>query len=147
MNGEQRINVPPSLSLQSINKKQIHLDADMPKFIVWFSEFSVCRKAVGCRVLQAPCPAPPRTPTGHVAGAAPSGLTCPVPRPVSVQDVKYPEYLDIRPYMSQPNGEPIIYVLYAVLVHTGFNCHAGHYFCYIKVSWVGCARVSRCSVL
>lgn len=36
--------------------------------------------------------------------------------------------------MSQPNGEPIIYVLYAVLVHTGFNCHAGHYFCYIKVS-------------
>lgn len=51
--------------------------------------------------------------------------------------MKYPEYLDIRPYMSQPNGEPIIYVLYAVLVHTGFNCHAGHYFCYIKVScWV-----------
>lgn len=26
------------------------------------------------------------------------------------KDVKYPEYLDIRPYMSQPNGEPIIYV-------------------------------------
>lgn len=50
------------------------------------------------------------------------------------KDVKYPEYLDIRPYMSQPTGEPIIYVLYAVLVHTGFNCHAGHYFCYIKAS-------------
>ncbi|XP_048223383.1 ubiquitin carboxyl-terminal hydrolase 42 isoform X2 [Perognathus longimembris pacificus] len=50
------------------------------------------------------------------------------------KDVKYPEYLDIRPYMSQPSGEPIIYVLYAVLVHTGFNCHAGHYFCYIKAS-------------
>ncbi|XP_028913255.1 ubiquitin carboxyl-terminal hydrolase 42 isoform X2 [Ornithorhynchus anatinus] len=50
------------------------------------------------------------------------------------KDVKYPEYLDIRPYMSQPNGEPIIYVLYAVLVHTGFSCHAGHYFCYIKAS-------------
>ncbi|XP_045142057.1 ubiquitin carboxyl-terminal hydrolase 42 [Echinops telfairi] len=50
------------------------------------------------------------------------------------KEVKYPEYLDIRPYMSQPNGEPIIYVLYAVLVHTGFNCHAGHYFCYIKAS-------------
>lgn len=39
--------------------------------------------------------------------------------------------------MSQPNGEPIIYVLYAVLVHTGFNCHAGLYFCYIKVSRAG----------
>ncbi|KAM9097467.1 ubiquitin carboxyl-terminal hydrolase 42 isoform X1 [Sarcophilus harrisii] len=50
------------------------------------------------------------------------------------KDVKYPEYLDIRPYMSQPNGEPIIYVLYAVLVHTGFSCHAGHYYCYIKAS-------------
>ncbi|XP_054849380.1 ubiquitin carboxyl-terminal hydrolase 42 [Eublepharis macularius] len=50
------------------------------------------------------------------------------------KEVKYLEYLDIRPYMSQPNGEPIIYVLYAVLVHTGFSCHAGHYYCYIKAS-------------
>ncbi|XP_058013560.1 ubiquitin carboxyl-terminal hydrolase 42 isoform X1 [Ahaetulla prasina] len=50
------------------------------------------------------------------------------------KEVKYPEYLDIRPYMSQPNGEPIIYALYAVLVHTGFSCHAGHYYCYIKAS-------------
>ncbi|KAL6036796.1 hypothetical protein STEG23_005448 [Scotinomys teguina] len=50
------------------------------------------------------------------------------------KDVKYPEYLDIRPYMSQTNGDPLVYVLYAVLVHTGFNCHAGHYFCYIKAS-------------
>ncbi|XP_013375952.1 PREDICTED: ubiquitin carboxyl-terminal hydrolase 42-like [Chinchilla lanigera] len=50
------------------------------------------------------------------------------------KDVKYPEYLDIRPYMSQPNGEPITYVLYAVLVHTGSNCRVGHYFCYIKAS-------------
>ncbi|KAM6156398.1 ubiquitin carboxyl-terminal hydrolase 42-like [Erethizon dorsatum] len=50
------------------------------------------------------------------------------------EDVKYPEYLDIQPYLSQQNGEPIIYVLYAVLVHTGYSCHAGHYFCYIKAS-------------
>ncbi|KAJ7305864.1 hypothetical protein JRQ81_010230 [Phrynocephalus forsythii] len=50
------------------------------------------------------------------------------------KEVKYPEYLDIRPYMSQPNGESIIYALYAVLVHTGFSCHAGHYYCYIKAS-------------
>ncbi|XP_025020496.1 ubiquitin carboxyl-terminal hydrolase 42 isoform X1 [Python bivittatus] len=50
------------------------------------------------------------------------------------KEVKYPEYLDVRPYMSQPNGEPIIYALYAVLVHTGFSCHAGHYYCYIKAS-------------
>uniref|UniRef100_H3ATB2 ubiquitinyl hydrolase 1 n=1 Tax=Latimeria chalumnae TaxID=7897 RepID=H3ATB2_LATCH len=50
------------------------------------------------------------------------------------KDVRYPEYLDIRPYMSQSNGEPVIYVLYAVLVHSGFSCHAGHYYCYIKAS-------------
>ncbi|XP_023136194.1 ubiquitin carboxyl-terminal hydrolase 42 isoform X1 [Amphiprion ocellaris] len=50
------------------------------------------------------------------------------------KDVKYPEYLDLRPFMSQSQGEPQLYGLYAVLVHSGFNCHAGHYFCYIKAS-------------
>lgn len=35
--------------------------------------------------------------------------------------------------MSQSQGEPQVYGLYAVLVHSGFSCHAGHYFCYIKV--------------
>uniref|UniRef100_A0A3P8TJU0 Ubiquitin specific peptidase 42 n=1 Tax=Amphiprion percula TaxID=161767 RepID=A0A3P8TJU0_AMPPE len=49
------------------------------------------------------------------------------------KDVKYPEYLDLRPFMSQSQGEPQLYRLYAVLVHSGFSCHAGHYFCYIKV--------------
>uniref|UniRef100_F7CSJ3 Ubiquitin-specific peptidase 42 n=1 Tax=Xenopus tropicalis TaxID=8364 RepID=F7CSJ3_XENTR len=46
--------------------------------------------------------------------------------------IKYPEYLDLRPYTSDPNGEPVIYVLYAVLIHTGFSCHGGHYYCYVK---------------
>ncbi|NXU58521.1 UBP42 hydrolase, partial [Turnix velox] len=48
------------------------------------------------------------------------------------KDVKYPEYLDLRAYMSQSTGEPLIYALYAVLVHSGFNCNAGHYLCFIK---------------
>ncbi|KAM9556254.1 uncharacterized protein ACIB01_007998 isoform 3-T3 [Guaruba guarouba] len=48
------------------------------------------------------------------------------------KDVKYPEYLDLRAYMSQSMGEPLIYALYAVLVHSGFNCNAGHYICFIK---------------
>ncbi|PKU43250.1 ubiquitin carboxyl-terminal hydrolase 42 [Limosa lapponica baueri] len=48
------------------------------------------------------------------------------------KDVKYPEYLDLRAYMSQSMGEPLIYALYAVLVHSGFNCNAGHYLCFIK---------------
>nr|XP_020471519.1 ubiquitin carboxyl-terminal hydrolase 42 isoform X2 [Monopterus albus] len=50
------------------------------------------------------------------------------------KDVKYLEYLDLRPFMSQSQGEPQFYGLYAVLVHSGFSCHAGHYFCYIKAS-------------
>ncbi|XP_010595216.1 ubiquitin carboxyl-terminal hydrolase 36 isoform X1 [Loxodonta africana] len=50
------------------------------------------------------------------------------------KDVGYPEFLNIRPYMSQSNGEPVMYGLYAVLVHSGYSCHAGHYYCYVKVS-------------
>lgn len=49
------------------------------------------------------------------------------------QDVGYPEFLNIRPYMSQSSGEPVTYGLYAVLVHSGHSCHAGHYYCYVKV--------------
>ncbi|KAJ8793056.1 hypothetical protein J1605_003733 [Eschrichtius robustus] len=50
------------------------------------------------------------------------------------KDVGYPEFLNIRPYMSQSNGEPVMYGLYAVLVHSGYSCHAGHYYCYVKAS-------------
>uniref|UniRef100_A0A3P9HP57 ubiquitinyl hydrolase 1 n=1 Tax=Oryzias latipes TaxID=8090 RepID=A0A3P9HP57_ORYLA len=50
------------------------------------------------------------------------------------KDVGYPEFLNIRPYMSQSSGDPVMYGLYAVLVHSGYSCHAGHYYCYIKAS-------------
>ncbi|CAB1313139.1 unnamed protein product [Coregonus sp. 'balchen'] len=50
------------------------------------------------------------------------------------KDVRYSECLDLRPFMSQSHGEPQVYVLYAVLVHSGFSCHAGHYYCYVKAS-------------
>ncbi|XP_061702915.1 ubiquitin carboxyl-terminal hydrolase 36 [Syngnathoides biaculeatus] len=50
------------------------------------------------------------------------------------KDVGYPECLDIRPYMSQSSGDPVMYGLYAVLVHSGYSCHAGHYYCYVKAS-------------
>ncbi|GAB0202217.1 hypothetical protein GRJ2_002687300 [Grus japonensis] len=46
--------------------------------------------------------------------------------------VKYPEYLDLRPYMSEAAGEPLLYSLYAVVVHSGVSCGSGHYFCYAK---------------
>uniref|UniRef100_A0A8D2DEP5 ubiquitinyl hydrolase 1 n=1 Tax=Sciurus vulgaris TaxID=55149 RepID=A0A8D2DEP5_SCIVU len=50
------------------------------------------------------------------------------------KDVGYPEFLNIRPYMSQSSGDPVMYGLYAVLVHSGHSCHAGHYYCYVKAS-------------
>ncbi|XP_064789550.1 ubiquitin carboxyl-terminal hydrolase 42-like isoform X1 [Oncorhynchus masou masou] len=50
------------------------------------------------------------------------------------KDVRYAECLDLRPFMSQSHGEPQVYALYAVLVHSGFSCHAGHYYCYVKAS-------------
>ncbi|XP_065591713.1 ubiquitin carboxyl-terminal hydrolase 36 [Cyrtonyx montezumae] len=50
------------------------------------------------------------------------------------KDVRYPEFLNIRPYMSQNNGDPVMYGLYAVLVHSGYSCHGGHYYCYVKAS-------------
>ncbi|KAJ7989826.1 hypothetical protein DPEC_G00308520 [Dallia pectoralis] len=50
------------------------------------------------------------------------------------KDVNYPEFLNIRPYMSQSTGDPVMYGLYAVLVHSGYSCHAGHYYCYVKAS-------------
>uniref|UniRef100_A0A803VUK2 Ubiquitin carboxyl-terminal hydrolase n=1 Tax=Ficedula albicollis TaxID=59894 RepID=A0A803VUK2_FICAL len=49
------------------------------------------------------------------------------------QVVEYPECLDLRPYMSDPDREPLLYSLYAVVVHSGHTCLGGHFFCYIKV--------------
>uniref|UniRef100_A0A8C5R236 USP domain-containing protein n=1 Tax=Leptobrachium leishanense TaxID=445787 RepID=A0A8C5R236_9ANUR len=51
-----------------------------------------------------------------------------------LQHVVYPEHLNLRPYMSQNTGEPVMYSLYAVLVHAGSSCNSGQYYCYIKAS-------------
>ncbi|NWI93607.1 UBP42 hydrolase, partial [Pitta sordida] len=48
--------------------------------------------------------------------------------------VEYPEYLDLRPYMSNTAGEPLLYSLYAIVVHSGDTCLDGHFFCYTKAS-------------
>ncbi|CAM9919842.1 unnamed protein product [Lampetra fluviatilis] len=50
------------------------------------------------------------------------------------KDVSYPERLNLRPFMSVPNGASLHYSLYAVLVHSGYSCYAGHYYCYVKAS-------------
>ncbi|KAK1334697.1 hypothetical protein QTO34_004263 [Cnephaeus nilssonii] len=51
------------------------------------------------------------------------------------RDVRYPEHLDLRPYLSQGRrAGPLLYRLYAVLVHSGRTCHSGHYFCYVRTA-------------
>ncbi|VTJ90217.1 Hypothetical predicted protein [Marmota monax] len=48
------------------------------------------------------------------------------------EHVHYPECLDMQPYMSQQGRGPLVYTLYAVLVHAGVSCHSGHYYRYVK---------------
>ncbi|XP_032932940.1 ubiquitin carboxyl-terminal hydrolase 17-like [Catharus ustulatus] len=48
--------------------------------------------------------------------------------------VEYPEYLDLRPYMSDTAGEPLLYSLCAIVVHSGDTCLEGHFLCYTKAS-------------
>ena len=48
--------------------------------------------------------------------------------------VRYPEYLNVSPYMSEEtsNDQCLNYRLYAVLVHVGSSMHSGHYFSYVR---------------
>lgn len=48
--------------------------------------------------------------------------------------VSYPEYIDLRPFMSETEGPEEWYHLYAVLVHSGVSCHSGHYYCFVVAS-------------
>ncbi|XP_012616380.3 ubiquitin carboxyl-terminal hydrolase 17-like protein 22 [Microcebus murinus] len=67
------------------------------------------------------------------------------------KEVQYPECLDMQPYMSQRNRGPLVYLLYAVLVHSGSSCQSGHYFCYVKAGngqWykMDDAKVTACDI-
>ncbi|CAK6442151.1 unnamed protein product [Pipistrellus nathusii] len=54
------------------------------------------------------------------------------------RDVHYPEQLDLRHYLSRGRrAHPLLYRLYAVLVHSGRTCHGGHYFCYVQTAGGG----------
>ncbi|KAJ7401193.1 ubiquitin carboxyl-terminal hydrolase 42-like protein [Pitangus sulphuratus] len=53
---------------------------------------------------------------------------------LDIRFVDYPEYLDLRPYMSDTAGEPLLCSLYAIVVHSGDTCLEGHFFCYTKAS-------------
>ncbi|GFS14249.1 ubiquitin carboxyl-terminal hydrolase [Elysia marginata] len=46
--------------------------------------------------------------------------------------IRYTEKINIRNYMSQRQGEPILYHLYGVLVHSGYSSEHGHYYSFVK---------------
>jgi ubiquitin carboxyl-terminal hydrolase 36/42 len=48
--------------------------------------------------------------------------------------VRYPEYLNVKSYMSEENShdQSLNYRLYAVLVHIGSSMHSGHYYSYVR---------------
>ena len=48
------------------------------------------------------------------------------------QEVRYPQCLDLQFYTSERKAGPLGYVLCAVLVHSGWSCERGHYFCYVR---------------
>ncbi|XP_072544735.1 ubiquitin carboxyl-terminal hydrolase 42-like [Salminus brasiliensis] len=48
--------------------------------------------------------------------------------------VRYPEVLNMRPFMAHPSGAPELYHLYGVLVHSGCSADNGHFFSHVKAS-------------
>jgi len=47
--------------------------------------------------------------------------------------ISFSERLDLRPYVSAANkSAPVLYQLYAVLVHNGCSTNSGHYYCYVR---------------
>lgn len=48
--------------------------------------------------------------------------------------ITFPEILNLRPYMSEPNGETVLYKLNSIIVHLGGSCNSGHYYAYVRSS-------------
>ncbi|XP_046856479.1 uncharacterized protein LOC124449586 isoform X3 [Xenia sp. Carnegie-2017] len=50
------------------------------------------------------------------------------------KDISYPETLNLRPFLSIKQGCAINFKLFAVLVHAGYSCNSGHYYCFVKAA-------------
>ncbi|KAJ3699039.1 hypothetical protein LUZ61_002744 [Rhynchospora tenuis] len=48
--------------------------------------------------------------------------------------VEFEPFLDLKPFVSDPNEGNLKYVLYGVLVHAGWSTHSGHYYCFVRTS-------------
>ncbi|XP_060046833.1 ubiquitin carboxyl-terminal hydrolase 17-like protein 6 [Erinaceus europaeus] len=76
---------------------------------------------------------------------------CPWSHSKDAKAVAYPQELDLREYTSKPQGPPLLYGLYAILVHVGCTPHSGHYLAYVQSAqglWyqMDDARVTACHV-
>ncbi|XP_060046844.1 ubiquitin carboxyl-terminal hydrolase 17-like protein 6 [Erinaceus europaeus] len=76
---------------------------------------------------------------------------CPWSHSKDAKAVAYPQELDLREYTSKPKGPPLLYGLYAILVHVGCTPHSGHYLAYVQSAqglWyqMDDARVTACHV-
>nr|CAI9689297.1 unnamed protein product [Rangifer tarandus platyrhynchus] len=65
------------------------------------------------------------------------------------QEVCYPQCLDLQPFTSERKAGPLGYVLYAVLVHSGWSGERGHYFSFVRAGngqcyKMGDAKVTAC---
>ncbi|CAI9148966.1 unnamed protein product [Rangifer tarandus platyrhynchus] len=65
------------------------------------------------------------------------------------QEVRYPQCLDLQPFTSERKAGPLGYVLYAVLVHSGWSGERGHYFSFVRAGngqcyKMGDAKVTAC---
>ena len=52
--------------------------------------------------------------------------------PKRAQEVHYPQCFDVQPYTSERKAGSLGYLLYAMLVHSGWSCKRGHYFSYVR---------------
>ncbi|KAG1714547.1 Ubiquitin carboxyl-terminal hydrolase 42 [Nymphon striatum] len=46
--------------------------------------------------------------------------------------IKFPEKLNLRPYMSESKGPPVFYMLRGLVVHAGPSMQSGHYYAYVR---------------
>uniref|UniRef100_A0A0E0CSH6 USP domain-containing protein n=1 Tax=Oryza meridionalis TaxID=40149 RepID=A0A0E0CSH6_9ORYZ len=56
------------------------------------------------------------------------------PRHKIDKKVQFQPTLNLKPYVSNPEGMEFKYSLYGVLVHAGWNTQSGHYYCFVRTS-------------